>query len=162
MDSERRLLLGVCGLYCGACYHCCSSLPGGEHLLQRAARQGKSPEEFACRGCRSDTLYIHPGCAQCKLRACADERGVLHCGDCDEFPCERLEAFRDDGRVHHRDVIANLEDLRARGADQWLAEQEARWTCACGAGFSWYETVCQRCGEPLPSYGPDPVDISTT
>jgi hypothetical protein len=157
LDSERRLLLGVCGLYCGACYHYRASFPDGQHLLDEAARQGKRREGYTCRGCRSDTLYIHPGCAQCEIRACADGKGVLHCGDCDEFPCERLEAFRDDGRVHHLDVVANLEDLGAEGADQWLEEQERRWTCGCGARFSWYETACHRCGEPLASYGPDPT-----
>jgi hypothetical protein len=156
-EMEARLLLGVCGLYCGACYHCCASLLDGRHLLEEAARQGKSPEQFTCRGCRSDALYIHPGCAQCEIRACAEEKGVLHCGLCDAFPCERLEAFRDDGRVHHLDVVVNLEDLRAKRPDRWLAEQEQRWTCGCGARFSWYESTCHNCGEPLPSYGPDPT-----
>jgi hypothetical protein len=157
MHSERRVLLGVCGLFCGACYHYRASLPDGRHLLEEAARQGRGPGAFTCRGCRSDALYIHPGCARCEIRACADGRGVLHCGLCDEFPCERLEAFRDDGRVHHLDVVSNLEDLNAKGPDRWLAAQARRWTCACGTGFSWYETVCHHCGEPLASCGPDPT-----
>jgi hypothetical protein len=154
--ADRSELLAVCGLYCGACYHHRASFPESEHLLEDAARQGRELEGFTCQGCRSDVLYIHPGCARCEIRACAGERGMLHCGLCPEFPCARIEDFQNDGHVHHLDVLSQLDDLRAKGPDRWLAEQEQRWTCECGARFSWYETVCHRCGAPLASYGPDP------
>jgi hypothetical protein len=157
MAGSRQGLLAVCGLYCGACYHYLASLPEGKHLLEEAARQGRGLEGFACKGCRSDELYVHSGCAHCKIRACAEERGILHCGLCDEFPCERIRAFQGDGRVHHRDILIQLEEIRAKGPDRWLAEQAGRWRCACGASFSWYETFCGNCGAPLESYGPDPA-----
>jgi hypothetical protein len=54
-------------------------------------------------------------------------------------------------------VLAHLEELSAKGTRTWLAEQAQRWTCRCGAGFSWYEEVCHHCGAPLDSYGPDPT-----
>lgn len=154
--TEPRLLLGACGLYCGACYHHRASFPAGRHLLEEAARQGRELEGFTCGGCRSDLLYIHRGCARCDIRACADDKGIPHCGLCPEFPCSRIRAFQSDGWIHHRDVLIQLEDLKVKGADEWLAEQAERWTCGCGAGFSWYEESCHRCGAPLPSYGPDP------
>jgi hypothetical protein len=149
-------LLGVCGLYCGACYHYRASFPEGAHLVEEAARQGRARQGFSCQGCRSDRLYVHPGCALCEFRACAEEKGIVHCGLCAEYPCDRLRAFQSDGRPHHRDVLDNLESLRALGPERWLAEQERRWRCACGALFSWYETHCRRCGAALDSYGPDP------
>jgi hypothetical protein len=154
--ADRSVLLGVCGLYCGACYHHRASFPESKHLLEEAARQGRALEGFACQGCRSDILYIHHGCARCEIRACADGRGVLHCDLCPEFPCARIGSFRDDGHIHHLDVLDNLAALKELGPDRWLAEQERRWTCECGAGFSWYETACRNCGRPLASYGPDP------
>jgi hypothetical protein len=154
--TNRRLLLGVCGLYCGACYHHRASFPEGEHLLQEAARQGRELEGFACGGCRSDALYIHPGCAQCEIRACAEGRGILHCGLCPEFPCARIKDFQYDGRIHHLDILSQLGALAAEGPDRWLAEQEQRWKCECGVSFSWYETTCHNCGASLASYGADP------
>ena len=154
--AKRNDLLAVCGLYCGACYHYRASFPESAHLLEEAARQGRELEGFTCQGCRSDILYIHPGCAQCEIRACADERVVLHCGLCSEFPCTRLEDFRLDGHIHHLDVLDNLASLKEKGPDRWLTEQEQRWTCECGTKFSWYETVCHNCGASLSSYGPDP------
>jgi hypothetical protein len=155
--SEFRSSLGVCGLYCGACYHYRASFPEGLHLLEEAARRGRPAEGYTCRGCRSDRLYVHSGCAHCEIRACADARGLLHCGLCSEFPCERIKAFQSDGRVHHRPVLSQLQELKARGPERWLAAQAARWTCACGAPFSWYEEFCPHCGAPLDSYGPDPT-----
>jgi hypothetical protein len=146
-------LLAVCGLYCGACYHYRASYPDGEHLLQEAARRGRPREGYTCRGCRSETLYIHPGCAQCAIRACAEEKGILHCGECEALPCERLEAFRNDGHRHHLPILEQLGDLARKDPGQWLGEQAGHWTCGCGAQFSWYETVCAQCGAALDSFG---------
>ncbi len=157
MPESPDELLAVCGLYCGACYHYRFTLPEGQHLLSEILRRGRDPRGFDCKGCRSDTLPVHSGCAQCQKRACADARGVMHCGLCEAFPCEQLRAFQNDGRVHHRDVVQQLEDLREQGPDQWLAAQAQQWTCECGMGFSWYEETCAACGKPVHSYGPDPT-----
>jgi hypothetical protein len=154
--ANERLLLGACGLYCGACYHYRASFLEGKHILEEAARQGRETEGFTCQGCRSASLYVHAGCAQCEIRACADNIGVVHCGLCPDFPCDRIRAFQSDGRVHQHDVLDNLVDLRAKGGDQWLAEQARRWKCQCGAAFNWYDEFCHNCGAPLASYGPDP------
>ncbi len=149
--TEVRLL-GTCGLYCGACPHYRASFADGEHLLEEARRQGRSTTGFTCQGCRSDTLYVHRGCAQCEIRACTSRQGILHCGLCAQSPCERLRAFHSDGHVHHLDIFVQLEELRAKGPDGWLKEQEQRWRCQCGASFSWYEEICHDCGGLLISY----------
>jgi predicted amidophosphoribosyltransferase len=153
MVTDAKVLLGVCGLYCGACYHYRASFYDPQRLSWEAARRGRAPEGFTCQGCRSDKLYIHAGCAQCEMRACAEQRGILHCGLCAEFPCERLKAFQSDGRAHHKDIFVELEGLRDMGADEWLARQAQRWTCECGEGYNWYEDTCNQCGKPLDSYG---------
>jgi hypothetical protein len=150
-------LLAVCGLYCGACYHYRASLPGGERLLQEATRRGRPLEGYTCRGCRSEVRYAHPGCAACAIRACAEAKGILHCGECAGFPCQQLRSFQSDGRVHHLSVLEQLTELSRTDPGQWLAEQAERWTCACGTPFSWYETTCSHCGARLHSYGPDPT-----
>jgi hypothetical protein len=150
-------LVGVCGLYCGACYHYRASWPDGEHLLEEAASRSRSREGYACRGCRSDSLYVHPGCAACAIRDCAQEKGLSHCGECSQLPCERLLAFRNDGRLHHLPILEQLGDLARKDPEQWLREQAERWTCACGVAFSWYETSCVRCDSALDSYGVDPT-----
>jgi len=150
-------LLAVCGLYCGACYHYRAAFPDGKHLLDPAFRGSRPLQGYTCRGCRSDKLYIHAGCADCQIRACAQDKGLTHCGECEqvdryETACERLKAFQNDGRIHHLPILQQLDDVKRKGIGPWLAEQQARWTCSCGQPFSWYESVCQRCGKTLNSY----------
>ena len=157
MAKNLNALLAACGLYCGACYHYRASFYTRERLRAEAERRGRDPQGFTCQGCRSDTLYIHAGCAHCEIRACADEKGILHCGLCTDFPCERLRVFQGDGRVHHRDILVELVRLREKGPEAWLATQAELWRCQCGESYSWYEEACQRCGEPLASYGADPT-----
>lgn len=156
MAKEAQVLLGVCGLYCGACYHYRASFYNRRRLAEEAAHRGRDPEGFPCQGCRSDKLNIHPGCAQCALRACAEGRGILHCGLCVEFPCDQLKAFQNDGRVHHRDVLIELERLNDKGAAKWLADQAQKWKCECGESYHRYEKTCTHCGRPLDSYGAEP------
>lgn len=150
-------LLAVCGLYCGACYHYRASFPDGKHLLAKEHRGNRSLLGYTCQGCRSDKLYIHPGCDKCQIRACVESRGLVHCGQCERSQnsqslCERLEAFQNDGHIHHLAILQQLEDVQRKGIGQWLAEQRIRWTCACGNPFSWYETRCQHCHALLDSY----------
>lgn len=148
-----KQVLAVCGLYCGACYHYRAAFPEGAHLLTEKARKGRPLEGFTCQGCRSDVLYIHAACAQCRFRDCAGAKGIAHCGLCDEFPCVPLLAFQNDGRAHHADITRNLEALTEMGAEAWLAGQERRWRCpSCGVPFSWYEAACAHCGASLSSY----------
>lgn len=155
-STDDFMLLGACGLYCGACYHYRASFPEGKHLLPEAAQRGQKQEEFLCQGCRADPHKMQIGCAQCSIRACAESKHLLHCGLCPDLPCERMRVFQEDGRVHHRDVLAQLHKLTVQGPTSWLAEQEQRWTCCCGTPFSWYEEMCRQCGASVASYGPDP------
>lgn len=157
MTGKVDELLAACGLYCGACYHYRASFYDSGRLSAEAARRGRDVEGFTCRGCRSGALYIHDGCARCDIRACADEKGIPHCGLCAEFPCGRLRAFQTDGRVHHLEILTQLERLREAGPERWLAGQARRWQCACGESYTWYEETCHHCGAPLSSYGADPT-----
>jgi hypothetical protein len=145
-------LLGVCGLYCGACYHYRASFPESKHLLEEARQQGRELIGFTCKGCRSDALYIHPGCSQCKIRACAENKEIPHCGLCAEYPCKQFKAFQNDGRKHHLDIMLQLKAIKMKGPEHWLDEQTQRWTCRCGKKFSWYEKACRHCGAMLDSY----------
>lgn len=148
-SHQKYVLVGYCGLYCGACYHYLASLPGHDYLVEQFGHD-QAKGGFTCLGCRSDKLYIHPGCRECKLRACAQSRGILHCGQCPEFPCDRLIDFENDGRAHHRSVTSNLRQLRSQGMNRWLKIQKNQWACECGARLSWYEEICTRCSAQLP------------
>ena len=150
---KDNITLGACGLYCGACYHYLASFPEHKHLLETAKRKGYKLDGYTCKGCWSGDLYTHPGCSQCQIRECAELKDILYCGQCSDFPCGRLKSFQCDGRIHHLDVLDNLNEVNLKGIDQWLSEQDNRWRCPCGFRFSWYENLCQNCELLLNSYG---------
>ncbi|WP_366946827.1 DUF3795 domain-containing protein [Desulfosporosinus nitroreducens] len=37
-----------------------------------------------CDGCKSNNLFIN--CKHCKIRACAINRKVEHCNECNQYP----------------------------------------------------------------------------
>ena len=144
-------LVGYCGLYCGACTHHRSSFRDGAHLLEEL-QPGTDTAGYQCQGCRSAKLNIHPGCRECKIRACATAKGFEHCGACPELPCQMMRDFVADGHVHHLDVLDRLAELNQSGSAAWLSEQRERWTCECGREYSWYEKSCRNCGADLRCY----------
>ncbi|HUT98453.1 MAG TPA: DUF3795 domain-containing protein [bacterium] len=135
-----------CGLYCGACPVVLANERG--NVEQRAAEWGMKPEELACFGCRSQTTAVF--CTDCGMRLCARNRGIRSCCECGEYPCEILKNFQADEHPHHSVILKNLETIREKGLDAWLAEQAGRWRCpGCGARFTWYDTKCAECGAEL-------------
>lgn len=98
MDSHAAR----CGIYCGDCEY-------------RA--------EMNCPGCVG--TQGKPFWGSCPVAACNMGRGLRHCGECGEFPCELLHSFSydkeqgDDGQR-----IRNLEAWSEVGFQVWLAERE--------------------------------------
>jgi len=151
-----------CGIYCGACdllVACRRGEPGSFSPGFKAAIPAR--DDYRCRGCKSELVFGN--CASCPIRACARARGIEHCSDCGEYPCEPLRRIRYEsphpGLPHLSLCHENLEAIKARGTEAWLEEQVALWRCpSCSAPDSWYSAACPRCGEPLA--GRKPFDAS--
>lgn len=83
--------MGCCGADCDACKARKATSAGDlKELAQIAADNERGgfilPSRLRCTGC------LKPGaksviCMECRIRMCAMERGVPHCGFCGEFPC---------------------------------------------------------------------------
>jgi len=143
-------LIATCGLYCGACsFKLAFDENERAHVRAMPSRYDKAKEAEleACPGCRGEATAC--GADPCKIRACARECELTHCGLCAEFPCSVLSAFANDGVPHHGETLGNLNRLREVGESAWFIEQRARWTCACGAKLSWYLLECPKCGRDL-------------
>ena len=87
-----------CGIYCGDC----------EYRV-----------EMHCPGCVG--ADGSPFWGQCSVAACNVGRGLRHCGECDEFPCELLNSFaHDKQRGDDGQRIRNLEAWNDTGFAAWL------------------------------------------
>ncbi|MGD8813383.1 MAG: DUF3795 domain-containing protein [Anaerolineales bacterium] len=82
-------------------------LEEGEGLAEIMARS------MICNGCREDrSLHWSPDCWI--LRCCVDERGLQHCSQCEDFPCERLvERSREESG--YGEALERLKAMAAGG-----------------------------------------------
>ncbi|MBI1921680.1 MAG: DUF3795 domain-containing protein [Geobacter sp.] len=140
----------VCGLYCEACSLYIGTTEDPERLKRLAARFGFSEEAAKCHGCRSEKRFPH--CGNCRMSACAAERGIDFCSECEEYPCGHLKEFQAE-RPHRIELWDDLDRIKAVGQEQWLREIRERYACPrCGAINSAYDLKCRKCGEE-PSCG---------
>lgn len=112
------------GLHCGECRSC------------------EENSDVGCEGCRDEPELVD----DCPARACAIRRGIRHCGECDEFPCEVLNGFYTDGVAHHALAHDNIERIRHVGAEEWVVRQGIEYTCRCGKRRLWFATECTHRG----------------
>lgn len=86
---------GCCGTDCEACEARRATLQKDAAALAKLAVAEENagggsfvlPSKLKCTGC------LEPGvknirCQQCRIRMCAQENRIPHCGFCENFPCE--------------------------------------------------------------------------
>lgn len=155
IPQEQQNLAAPCGLYCGACSIYVAGRRGDSKRLEQIARVmaeylGRPVEgkDLACEGCLSEVIALQ--CRDCVLRACAFEKGLTHCAQCSDFPCQRIIAFNNDGMRHHSEVLDNIRCQWIIGIGAWIEEQKERWRCLhCGCAVDWYASQCPDCGTTL-------------
>ncbi|WP_457919438.1 DUF3795 domain-containing protein [Candidatus Lokiarchaeum ossiferum] len=135
-----------CGLYCGACEIMKINLTN--NFIQAAKDRNEELENLVCDGCKSSQHCAE--CSICDIRKCAQDKGLEFCSECASYPCKMLLRFKSNNKPHHSAIIANLEEIKNFGVEEWLIRQETRWACPkCNTPFSWYEKTCEECGESL-------------
>lgn len=65
-----------------------------------------------CAGCLAEDPDLFPGCVNCEIRNCAREKEISNCAHCNDYTCERLDAFfKDNPESKSRlDFIRSLLD----------------------------------------------------
>lgn len=71
-------------------------------------------EQFNCPGCTECKANMFWG--ECDKAKCCLEKGLAHCGECENLPCEKLSALFAD--PEHGDRGARLRNLRAWAAGE--------------------------------------------
>jgi hypothetical protein len=109
-------MIAPCGLDCAQCEAYTATQSNDPALLEALAVKWQeafnSPEITAvtilCDGCMGEGRKIGH-CSECEIRACSIERGLLNCAPCQDFGCEKLEAFWKEAPK----AKTNLEALRS-------------------------------------------------
>jgi hypothetical protein len=136
-SPERKHLENLaapCGLYCGACSILAAGRKNDPKVMELIAMgvadylgHPVEVKDLACEGCHSDVVAIM--CRECELRACALLKGLTHCSQCADFPCQQIIDFNNDDFRHHSKVLDNIRRQRDIGIDAWIKEQDERWRC---------------------------------
>ena len=93
-------ITAICGLICSRCGAFIATLNDDDEKRAEVARlwseqykQDIEPEDINCLGCTSDSDRLFNHCSVCEIRKCAKEKQVENCAFCDDYACEKLEAF---------------------------------------------------------------------
>ncbi len=144
-----KQIVGICGIYCGACLTYRSSRDGDPKLIDFLMEQGLSKDEMLCNGCGSD--FVTPRCSGCIFKECVKNKEIAYCYECPDFPCRKTTDLSENrASVEHKPHLKlcprNIQDIRKIGLDEWLKQQEKRWSCqSCGRKLHWYAESCPSC-----------------
>lgn len=143
----QKELLAACGLYCGVCGVRLAHLDDNRKFKERLCTiYGCMPEEIVCEGCYSDVRFKL--CVTCPIRACAQDKGMDGCHQCDDFPCGYIDNFPI--AVGKQVILRATPTRRALGDEKWVEEEEKRYDCPqCGSRAFRGAKRCRSCKEPL-------------
>lgn len=94
-------MVAYCGLVCSECPAYLATQANDADALQRVAEQWREEyhapsitvENVICDGCLGEEGRHCHHCAECDIRACAVEHGVVNCAHCAEYGCARISRF---------------------------------------------------------------------
>jgi hypothetical protein len=141
--SVKKEYLSPCGMYCSVCSVRAATRDNDQSLKEGLAPFfGTSPENVVCEGCMSEKTFQFA--KTCPVRACAQEKRLEGCHQCDDFPCNNVKNFPlEPARNGILEAIPRWKQL---GTERWVAEQENRYTCSkCGTLLHRYANKCGNC-----------------
>ena len=94
-------MIAFCGIVCSECEAYLATQANDMEALERLAARARAEygmaeataEASRCMGCLATSGPQCSYCSTCEIRACAQERQLANCAHCDDYVCDKLEAF---------------------------------------------------------------------
>ncbi len=131
-DRIDGTMFAPCGMNCKVCYqHCYSKKP--------------------CPGCLSHDKGKPEHCRKCKIKDCVQEKALVYCFECPEYPCKWIKNLEKSYQKRYRvSLIDNSHFFQAYGIEAFMEQQKLRYTCPkCGGIISIHDQECSECQEKL-------------
>ncbi len=140
----NKALAAPCGLYCGVCGIHIAWRDSNEKFKEKLAPvYGVKPEDLVCDGCLSDRVFGY--CQVCPIKSCCSDKQLEGCHQCTDFPCKFIDNFP--VAVGKKVILRSVPKRREAGTEQWMAEEEKRYTCPqCGHPAFRGAKRCRQCG----------------
>lgn len=149
---DKKRLSAVCGLFCPSCTLYIGTKEDPQRLKAFSERYQMPVQSWECEGCRAEKRSYY--CQNiCKMAACAADKNLEFCGECDEYPCGELKKFQAE-RPHRIELWESLDRIAQVGYSDWFDEMVEHYSCPkCKTINSTYDKVCRVCGaEPSCRY----------
>ena len=126
-------LIAPCGMNCGICIAFFGYTVSGEKRKHTC---------ITCRLRKGPCAFIKKQCGKLK------DGEIEYCFECMDFPCKNLTTLDTRYRAKYRmSMIENLKELKEKGMEQFLANQERKYKCLqCGDIISVHNRKCYACG----------------
>ena len=144
--SVKNEFLSPCGMYCSVCAVRAAQQNNDQELKTILASYfGTSPENIVCEGCMSEKTFQFA--KTCSIRACAQEKKLKDCRQCDDFPCNNIKNFPIEAARNN--MLKSIPRWKELGTERWVAEQEKHFSCSkCGTLLHRYADKCSNCQTP--------------
>lgn len=120
MNYEQ--MTAPCGLPCFECYLYLAN--ENEEMKKMVSEILEIPIEMAvCRGCRDEGGKCAHLPVACRVYPCAEQKGIRHCCDCNEFPCDYFQPYADNAKMWHNTKVFNLCLIKKMGLEEWAKEK---------------------------------------
>lgn len=127
-EKIENQLFAPCGINCMVCY---------VHL------KDKKP----CCGCLVDDNNKPERCKNCKIKNCTQEKGLIYCYECSEFPCKQIKSLEKSyNKRYNTSLIENSKKVKERGITAFEASEREKWICQiCSGVISLHDAECSDC-----------------
>jgi hypothetical protein len=131
----NKKLIAPCGMNCSLCI---------AYQFMEKDLNKKGFRRKYCPGCipRGENC-THMG-ERCELLG---KGKVRFCYECQGFPCKRLRSLDNRYRTkYHMSMIDNLKFLKEYGIEEFLKNEEAKWSCPeCDGAVCCHNGLCLNC-----------------
>lgn len=123
MDYQQ--MTSPCGL---DCFNCPAYLANEDAELRTmiSKRRNLPYEKASCEGCRNanGTIALLGATEPCDVYRCTNQKGLMFCNQCLDFPCDHLHPYADQASVRpHNTKIFNLCLIKKMGLELWAKDK---------------------------------------
>ncbi len=129
ITKEEVSLVSPCGIYCAECSM--YKAKDNPELKDMLISMGMKAESIPCPGCRAMDGNCPHLESRCENYICAEEKDVLMCFECEDFPCIKLHPAADRANTlpHNIKLFSQLY-IQKHGVEAWkkhLPEMRKRY-----------------------------------
>jgi hypothetical protein len=132
---DYKELTAPCGI---PCFECGAYIAKSNEAIRKRISEGfgLDYDKSYCEGCRNrkgigflsgkNNIFPEGKClllnekGECKIYLCAEKKLIHNCSECNDFPCDNLQPFRDRAdKIPHNLKIFNLSLIKKMGLENW-------------------------------------------